>query len=75
MRLTSDGKLIIGATSANASALLQVDSTTKGAALPRMSTTQINAISSPLEGLEVYDTTVHKKKVFTGSVWETITST
>lgn len=60
--------------SIDASSALQIDSTTKGGALPRMTTTQKNAISAPLEGLEVYDLTLHKKSVFTGTVWETVTS-
>ncbi len=58
----------------DASAILDVQSTTKGAALPRMTTTQKNAISSPTEGLVVYDLTLHKLCVYTGSAWETITS-
>lgn len=58
-----------------ASAIAQFDSTTKGLLAPRMTTTQKNAISSPAEGLVVYDTTLHKLAVYTGSAWETVTST
>ena len=43
----------------NASAKLQIDETTQGFAGPRMTTTQRNAISSPLAGLEVYDITLN----------------
>lgn len=57
-----------------ASALLDIASTTKGVLMPRMTTTQKNAISGPAEGLIVYDTTLHKLCVYTGSAWETITS-
>lgn len=57
-----------------ASAALDVTSTTMGALIPRMTTTQKNAISSPAEGLIVYDLTLHKLCVYTGSAWETITS-
>ncbi len=60
--------------SIDASAALQVVSTTKGALFPKMTTTQKNAISSPIEGLIVYDTTLHKLCVRTASAWETITS-
>lgn len=67
------GALSIGVTSANASALLQVDSTTQGVLFPRMTTTQKNAISSPAVGLIVYDTTLNKLCVYTGA-WQTITS-
>ena len=67
------GALSIGVTTANASALLQVDSTTQGVLFPRMTTTQKNAISSPAVGLIVYDTTLNKLCVYTGA-WQTITS-
>jgi hypothetical protein len=58
----------------NASAVLQVDSTTKGFLPPRMTTTEKNAIASPATGLMVYDTTLNKLCVRTASAWETITS-
>lgn len=71
---TSSGGVAIGATSVNASAILDIVSTAKGFLPPRMTTTQKNAISSPAEGLVVYDLTLHKLCVYTGSAWETITS-
>jgi hypothetical protein len=58
----------------NASARLQVDSTTQGFLPPRMTTTQKNAITTPATGLVLYDTTLNKLCVYTGSAWETITS-
>jgi len=58
----------------NTSAQFQVDSVTRGVLLPRMTTTQKNAIASPAEGLEVYDSTLKKKCFYNGTVWETITS-
>lgn len=74
MRITATGTLLINATTADTSALLQIDSTAKGLLPPRMTTTQKNAISTPAEGLIVYDTTLHKLCLYTGSAWETITS-
>ena len=68
------GNVVCGGTTGVASAQLAVTSTTQGFLLPRMTTTQKNAISSPAEGLMVYDTTLHKLSVFTGTVWETVTS-
>jgi hypothetical protein len=59
---------------ANASALVQIDATTQGFLPPRMTTTQKNAIASPATGLMVYDTTLNKLCVYTGSAWETVTS-
>lgn len=67
--------LNVGATAVtNSKAALEVTSTTKGFLPPRMTTTEKNAISSPPEGLIVYDTTLHKLCVYTGSAWETISS-
>jgi len=73
-RIDSTGNVGIGAT-ANASALLDVQSTTKGVRMPNMTTTQKNAIASPAAGLMVFDTTLAKLCVYTGAAWQTITST
>lgn len=59
----------IGNSSPSASARLQVDSTVSGFLPPRMTTTQRNAISSPAEGLCVYDSTLHKLYVYDGTIW------
>lgn len=73
MRIDSSGNVGVG-TTANASAILDVQSTTKGFRLPNMTTTQKNAISSPAAGLMVFDTTLSKACIYSGSAWETITS-
>ena len=73
MRIDSSGNVGIGAT-ANASAILDAQSTTKGVRFPNMTTTQKNAISSPAAGLVVFDTTLAKLCVYSGSAWQTITS-
>jgi hypothetical protein len=56
------------------SALVNIESTTRGFLPPRMTTTQKNAIATPAAGLIVYDTTLNKLCVRTASAWETITS-
>jgi hypothetical protein len=66
--------VVFGATSVNASAVLQADSTNRGFLPPRMTTTQKNAIATPAAGLVVYDTTLGKLCVRGASSWETITS-
>jgi hypothetical protein len=56
------------------SALLELESTTKGFLSPRMTTAQKNAIGTPAQGLMVFDTTLVKLCVYSGSAWETVTS-
>jgi len=58
----------------NASAQLDVVSTTKGFLPPRMTTTQINAIASPANGLVVFNTTLNTICFYTTS-WQKVTST
>jgi len=70
----ASGCIAINTTSPNASAILDVTSTTKGVLFPRMTTTQKNAIASPASGLVVYDTTLGKLCVRGAAAWETITS-
>ena len=72
MRVDANGNVGINVTP-NASALLDVQSTTKGVRFPNMTTTEKNAISSPALGLVVFDTTLAKLCVYTGA-WQTITS-
>jgi hypothetical protein len=62
------------ATTPAASAVLDLQSTTTGLLPPRMTTTQKNAISSPAEGLLIYDTTLHKLCIRVAAAWETVTS-
>ena len=45
-------------TAANASAMLDVSSTTKGALIPRMTNAQVIAIASPATGLFIYQTDI-----------------
>ena len=67
------GSLGVGTTSPDASAKLDVASTTQGFLPPRMTTTQRDAISSPVAGLVIYNTTTSKLNVYT-TAWEAITS-
>ena len=58
-------------TTANASSILDVSSTSKGALLPRMTVAQRNAISSPATGLMIYQTDAGAGMyVYTGSEWK-----
>ena len=59
MRITSNGNVSVGPAAANASALLDVQSTNKGFLMPRvalLSNTDVVTIASPATGLQVYNT-------------------
>lgn len=58
-----------GTSSPNASAIIDIGSTTKGVLFPRMTTTQKNAISTPAAGLQVYDTTLNQMSYYNGTTW------
>jgi len=59
----------IGTTTPAASALLDVASTTKGLLPPRMTTAQRNAISSPANGLIIYNSTTNSLEIRYSSAW------
>jgi hypothetical protein len=57
------------------SAKLQINSTNRGFLAPRMTTAQILLITSPAEGLQVYNTDLHTICFFDGTIWQRVTST
>ena len=62
----------IGTTSPDESSILDVSSTNKGILLPRMTTSERNAISSPALGLVVFNSEYNCLNVYTGMVWQGI---
>jgi hypothetical protein len=79
--LIPNGKLGIGVarstvnngTNIASSAKVQIDSTTQGFLMPRMTTAEINAIVSPANGLMVYNTTLKTLCSYDGTVWNNAT--
>ena len=61
-------KLSVG-TPTQATAVMEITSTTQGFLPPRMTTTQKNAIATPATGLMVYDTTLNLISVYNGTIW------
>lgn len=59
---------------AAASSMLDVNSTTKGVLIPRLTTAQMNAISSPATGLMIYNTTLNLFHFYDGSAWNPVGS-
>ena len=56
MVLTKDGQLSLGTETPGTSAIMQINSNDKGLLIPRMTTPEKNAISSPVNALLVFDT-------------------
>lgn len=61
----------VGTITPASTALLDLTSVSKGFLLPRMTTTQRNAISSPATGLEIYNMDYNKKEFYNGLKWIT----
>ena len=59
----------------NASAILDLVSTTKGFLMPRQTTAQINAISTPAAGLQVYNTDLAQPCFYDGTGWRKVSHT
>lgn len=73
MTLDVSGNLGVGTASPNAASIVDAQSTTKGVRFPNMTTTQKNLIAN-VAGNVVFDTTLGKLCVNSGSGWQTITS-
>ena len=54
----------------NGSAILDVESDNKGILIPRMNNTQMNAISSPSEGLLIFNTETKCFHYYDGTAWD-----
>jgi hypothetical protein len=69
MVVQDNGVVGIGVTSPDASAKLEISSTTQGVLFPRMTTTQRDLISTPADGLVIYNTTDNKLQVRAAGAW------
>ena len=63
------GGFVVGSSAKNASAALEVVSTTQGVLFPRMTTAQRNLITTPADGLVIYNTTDNKLQVRAAGAW------
>lgn len=67
---TSSAQVSIGTPTPDQTAILDLSSTNLGFLLPRLSTTQRDAISTPAVGLMIYNTTKNGLELYHGSVAE-----
>jgi hypothetical protein len=65
----------IGTTTPAASAALEIEATDKGLLIPRMDSTARKAISSPAEGLMVFDSTYNVFYYYANSAWQEVGAT
>ncbi len=68
-----DGRVGLGTQTTDPSAILELDSDEQGFLMPRLTTTEINAISSPATGLAVYNTSINTICFYNGTSWQKIT--
>ena len=75
LKVVNKSKLIqdvtIGSSSFDGSAILTVTSTTQGALMPRMNTAARDAISSPTDGLLIFNTTTNQYEFFE-TTWQAV---
>lgn len=70
INFSANGLRVGDGTVSDASAVFHVVSTTQGSvAMPVMTTTQMNAIASPVEGLWIYNITTHHPNYYNGTAW------
>lgn len=67
-----EGPLGVGTSVPNASAVLDLSATDRGVLIPRMSSTQRNAIVSPAKGLLVFDTNLNSFYYYDGTQWRNL---
>jgi len=68
-RINAPTNITEGNDAPDASAMLQVDSTTQGFLPPRMTDAERDAIATPAAGLMIYDTTNNQMNYWNGSTW------
>jgi len=62
----------IGTTAPDISAILEINSNSKGVLVPRLTTTERNAIVNPAIGLQIYNTTTNCFNFWIGTAWKQI---
>ena len=66
---TMNAQIGIGTTTPNSTAQFEISATDKGVLFPRMTNTQMIAISSPATGLQIFNTSANCMYYYNGSQW------
>jgi hypothetical protein len=75
IRIDNSGNVGIGTATPNASAILDLSSSTQGVLIPRMTASQRAAIANPVAGLVVYQTNANPGNyVYNGSSWDVLSN-
>lgn len=69
INVDGSGRVGIGTNTPSTAAQVDITSTTGGLLLPRMTSTQRDAISSPPDGLLIYNSTTNKAQIRAASAW------
>lgn len=74
MRVVGAGRVGVGTASPDASALVDMTSNNKGVLIPRLTTAERDAISSPAIGLQIYNTDCGALNHYNGTCWISVSS-
>ncbi len=75
MVLTKDGQLALGTETPHVSSILHLDATNKGLLIPKLTNVEMNAISTPANGLLIYNKDRDAFAFYESGSWHTITKT
>jgi hypothetical protein len=73
--VANGGGIGIGTATNDASALLDVSSTTRGVLIPRVTLAERNAIAAPANGLQIFNKSNNKIEFWDSGFWRTISTT
>jgi len=66
------GSVGIGTSSPDASALIDLSSTSKGTLITRLTTSERDLITSPAQGLQIFNTTTNCLEIFISPLWQPV---
>lgn len=69
MTVTANGQVSVGSATPTTSAMLHVQSTSRGALICDMTSAQMSAIPTPVAGLQVYDTDIKRQRNYDGAAY------